>query len=175
MGEYALLTEVYGSDFKPKKSKKLKKKEKKEEKKEERKNLIIEPDEMDRVLLDEQSTSPEVKVRNLSINPYDEQNESYEEYFKNPNVQRYNDNKPTSVYQRNIVSNDDSEYQEFLEYKRNKRLEKEMNKIETERKNQSNLNYSQNDQLNELMLYIFTGFFFLMLFDNIYKLGKKSY
>ena len=117
MGEYALLTEVYGSDFKPKKSKKLKKKEKKEE----RKNQIIEPDEMDRVLLDEQSTSPEVKVRNLSINPYDEQNESYEEYFQNPNVQRYNDNKPTSVYQRNIVSNDDSEYQEFLEYKRNKR------------------------------------------------------
>ena len=170
MGEYALLTEVYGSDFKPKKSKKLKKKEKKAER-----NRIIEPDEMDRVLLEEQSTSPEVKVKNLSINPYDEQNESYEEYFKNPNVQKYNDNKPTTVYQRNIVSNDDSEYQEFLEYKRNKRLEREMNKIETERKNQSNFKYSQNDQLNELMLYIFTGFFFLMLFDNIYKLGKKSY
>ena len=173
MGEYALLTEVYGSTFKPKKTKKLKKKEKKEER-----NRIIEPNEMDRVLLDEQSTSPEVKIRNLSIDSYDEQNESYEEYFKNPNVQRY-DEPISSIYQRNIVSNnplkDDPEYQEFLEYKRNKRLETEMNKIETERKIKPSFQYSHNDQLNELMLYIFTGFFFLMLFDNIYKLGKKSY
>lgn len=173
MGEYALLTEVYGSNF-PKKSKKMKKKLKKEER-----NRIIEPNEMDRVLLDEQSTSPEVKVRNLTVDPHDEQDDSYEEYFKNPNVQRYEDYKPAeSIYQRNISPNtlsNDPEYREFVEYKRNKRLESEMNKIESERKIQPSFKYSQNDQLNELMLYIFTGFFFLMLFDNIYKLGKKSY
>ena len=28
---------------------------------------------------------------------------------------------------------------------------------------------------NELLLYIFTGFFLLMIYDNIYKLGKNSY
>ena len=32
-----------------------------------------------------------------------------------------------------------------------------------------------NDQFNELLLYIFTGFFLLMIYDNIYKLGKNSY
>ena len=34
---------------------------------------------------------------------------------------------------------------------------------------------TQEDQFNELLLYIFTGFFLLMLYDNIYKLGKNSY
>ena len=32
-----------------------------------------------------------------------------------------------------------------------------------------------NHQLNELLLFIFTGIFILLLFDYIYKLGKKSY
>ena len=31
-----------------------------------------------------------------------------------------------------------------------------------------------NDQFNELLLYIFTGFFLLMIYDNIYKLGRDS-
>ena len=33
----------------------------------------------------------------------------------------------------------------------------------------------QNEQFNELLLYVFTGFFLLMIYDNIYKLGKDSY
>ena len=32
-----------------------------------------------------------------------------------------------------------------------------------------------NDQFNELLLYIFTGIFLLVLIDYIYKLGKKSF
>lgn len=32
-----------------------------------------------------------------------------------------------------------------------------------------------NDQFNELLLYIFTGIFILILIDYIYKLGKKSF
>ena len=32
-----------------------------------------------------------------------------------------------------------------------------------------------NDQFNELLLYIFTGIFLLILIDYIYKLGKKSF
>ena len=35
--------------------------------------------------------------------------------------------------------------------------------------------WNQNEQFNELLLYIFTGFFLLMIYDNIYKLGKDSY
>ena len=34
---------------------------------------------------------------------------------------------------------------------------------------------TQEEQFNELLLYMFTGFILLMLYDNIYKLGKKSY
>ena len=29
--------------------------------------------------------------------------------------------------------------------------------------------------LNDLLLYIFTGFFLLLIYDNIYRLGRKSY
>tara|TARA_Y100000593_G_C4223720_1_gene293299 strand:- start:42 stop:620 length:579 start_codon:yes stop_codon:yes gene_type:complete len=32
-----------------------------------------------------------------------------------------------------------------------------------------------NDQFNELLLYVFTGIFILILIDYIYKLGKKSF
>ena len=56
---------------------------------------------------------------------------------------------------------DDPDYLEFLEYKKSKlNLGKSSNKDE---------------QFNELLLYIFTGFFLLMIYDNIYKLGKNSY
>ena len=32
-----------------------------------------------------------------------------------------------------------------------------------------------NEQFNELLLYVFTGFFLLMIYDNIYKLGRQTY
>ena len=56
-----------------------------------------------------------------------------------------------------------------------KSLEKQTNEIERLQKQSLPNIYSPNNQINQLLLYIFTGFFFLMLFDNIYKLGKKSY
>ena len=31
------------------------------------------------------------------------------------------------------------------------------------------------DQFNQLILYIFTGIFYLMMLDMMYQLGKKSY
>lgn len=179
MGEYALLTEVYGSDFKTKKKKKQKKTGVLKDKSKENINRIIEPDEMDRVLLNGESVSPEVKIRNLKIDPHDETDDHFEEYFRNDSPSnRYED---VSSYSRNIKSfKDDPEYKEFLEYKEKKRnqlLENEMKMIESENyENYSKYNqYSANDKLNELMLYIFTGFFVLLLFDNIYKLGKRSY
>jgi hypothetical protein len=33
---------------------------------------------------------------------------------------------------------------------------------------------STEEQFNELLLYVFTGFFLLMIYDNIYKLGKDN-
>jgi hypothetical protein len=176
MGEYALLTEVYGSDLKPKKQKKKHKKTA---------NRVIEPDEMDRVLLEGESVSPEVKVKNLRIDPHDDAGDNYEDYFRNDDRssnRRSNSYEDISSYSGNIKSfKDDPEYKEFLEYKekkRNKLLQDEMEVIESKRNNSeysSYSSYSTNDRLNELMLYIFTGFFVLLLFDNIYKLGKKSY
>ena len=68
MGEYALLSEVYGSEFK----------KEKREKKSKKKIPVIEPDEMDKVLLGEQSVSPEVKVRNNLFHwCWDKDNTSY--------------------------------------------------------------------------------------------------
>ena len=176
MGEYALLTEVYGSDLKPKKQKKKQKKSA---------NRVIEPDEMDRVLLDEESVSPEVKVKHLRIDPHDEEDDNFEDYFRNndgSSKRRSNRYEDISSYSRNSKSfKDDPEYKEFLEYKENKRnqlLQDEMEVIQSKRDKSPYSPYSPystNDRLNELMLYIFTGFFVLLLFDNIYKLGKKSY
>lgn len=182
MGEYALLSEVYGSDFK-------KEKKEKKSKKKKQPNEIIEPNDMDKVLLGEQTISPEVKIKNMNINPYEgtearlleDQNDmnNHNIQHNQPN-QRYSDYSPKSVYQRQIVKEtsfkDDPEYKEFLEYKRKKRNQELIDEVELiEKKQRSVSNYSQKDQLNELLLYIFTGFFLLMLFDNIYKMGKRSY
>ena len=64
------------------------------------------------------------------------------------------------------ILEDDPDYLEFLEFKKNK------NKPVIDKKDEP-LNF--HDQQNELLLYIFTGFFLIVLYDNIYKLGKKSY
>ena len=66
---------------------------------------------------------------------------------------------------------DDPEYQEFLEFKR-MRDKKRTIEIKQEQKQELS---DQNEQFNELLLYVFTGFFLLMIYDNIYKLGKDSF
>ena len=129
MGEYALLSEVYGSDFKKDKKEKKSKKKKQQE--------IIEPNDMDKVLLGEQTTEPEVRLRNMHINPYegtedrlledqnDMNNHNIQHNQHNQHNQRRQDYSPKSVYQRQTLKDeslkDDPEYREFLEYKRNKR------------------------------------------------------
>jgi hypothetical protein len=60
--------------------------------------------------------------------------------------------------------------QEILE--NNRADHKEPRKIEPFTVNKPTFN---NDQFNELLLYIFTGIFLLVLIDYIYKLGKKSF
>ena len=46
--------------------------------------------------------------------------------------------------------------------------------IDTNKIKRRNITFD-NDQFNELLLYIFTGIFLLILIDYIYKLGKKSF
>lgn len=54
----------------------------------------------------------------------------------------------------------------------NNNAEKQSRKIEPFTVSKPTFN---NDQFNELLLYIFTGIFLLVLIDYIYKLGKKSF
>lgn len=80
------------------------------------------------------------------------------------NKMPYETNKPRII-------EDDPDYLEFLEFKKMKQkpkiidnTKKAIQKAELDEKN-----------LNDLLLYIFTGFFLLLVYDNIYRLGKNSY
>ena len=71
------------------------------------------------------------------------------------------------------------------------KLTEELNKIKSNSNSNSNKNNSSNfkvienfnnksitfdnDQFNELLLYIFTGIFILYIIDHMYKFGKKSF
>ena len=121
--------------------------------------------EMDTELLDDDNNdnyNTERKLRGMSVSPYTDNEIQYQNTKRKVNL-KLNDNivtpDTTMEYKRSFE--DDPEYLEFLEYKKNK----------------LNLNKSSNkdEQFNELLLYIFTGFFLLMIYDNIYKLGKNSY
>lgn len=191
MGEYALLTEVYGwSD-----SNKMKKKSKKNKKKQ----MIqpLSPNDMDRELLkDNEKTvfnkqnDPELKLKNMAVSPYINYNNDYQNIENYQNYQNYeNENimtpenqyyKPRNTDPRNNDSrnndprNNDPEYEEFLEYKRMKQYSGQSRDNFIEKIFKTNI-FESNDQFNELLLYIFTGVFLLMIYDNMYKLGKNSY
>lgn len=148
----AELSEVW-HDYKPKKNKK--------------KDKPLTPDEMDKSLIKDE------KQRLSSL--VDDRDKDYRYERINPNVVT-SENPYGSTLRRDIVRpsriEDDPDYKEFLEFKKNKnsKIEKPIIKQENIRINDNN-----EEQLNELILYIFTGFFLLVLYDNIYRLGKKSY
>lgn len=139
----ALLSEVWPD---------MVKSQKKRRKRKEHRELIVppDPDDMDKELLDDNTNdelNPYKKLKGLNISPYTD------------NEIQYQNNKKVNL-KLNGDYHDDPEYQEFLNYKREKKY----------------FNKSTNDeQFNELLLYIFTGFFFIMIYDNIYKLGKNGY
>jgi hypothetical protein len=55
-------------------------------------------------------------------------------------------------------------------------LEFKRMKMNNQKKSSSrNIETSSEEQFNELLLYVFTGFFLLMIYDNIYKLGRDSF
>ena len=152
----ASLSEVWGEDFtiKPKKSKKKK-----------FKVQPLSPDEMESELLIKGEDKPRVMGDQERV-----------EMLRN-------DINPNVVTQRNPYGRiprgieDDPDYREFMEFKSMKNRRRFIE--EQERKHtpviQKGYQSTSEEQFNELLLYVFTGFFLMVLYDNIYRLGKDSY
>ena len=165
----ALLSEVWPDMVQKPKKRKLKKKKSKDP----LMNPPLSPSEMDTELLDDnenEELNPNKRLSGMRVSPYTENETHYQNAKRivdlelNENIVRHDS---TREYIQSYEN--DPEYQEFLEFKRMK--EKKRN---TESKQEVHLN-TQNEQFNELLLYVFTGFFLLMIYDNIYKLGRDSY
>jgi hypothetical protein len=166
----ALLSEVWPDMVqKPKKIKKLKKKTG-----DPLMNSPLEPDEMETELLDDRQNNeldPRKRLSGMSVGPYTDNETQYQNNKKVVDLD-FNNNIVRSEMMRNIkrerVLSDDPDYQEFLEFKRMK--------MNNQKKSSSrNIETSSEEQFNELLLYVFTGFFLLMIYDNIYKLGRDSF
>ena len=171
----ALLSEVWPDMIqKPRKTKRLKKKKSEDP----LMNPPLEPDEMETELLDDRTNEeldPNKRLSGMRVSPYTDNETQYQNNKKVVDLD-FNNNIVRADKMRNIkresVLSDDPEYQEFLEFKKMKNLKSQKNS-----KTRRYLESSQDteEQFNELLLYIFTGFFLLMIYDNIYKLGKNSY
>jgi len=159
----AELSEVW-QDYKPKKNKK-------------KKDKPLTPEDMDSGLLLEKRDKSLVDERERLSSLVDDRDKDYKYERVNPNVVTFEDPYGSTLNNRIVRPSrieDDPDYKEFLEFKKNKNSFKRdkpiIQKSDTLRDNDNN-----KEQLNELILYIFTGFFLLVLYDNIYRLGKKSY
>tara|TARA_B100001093_G_scaffold508695_1_gene571378 strand:+ start:484 stop:990 length:507 start_codon:yes stop_codon:yes gene_type:complete len=165
----ASLSEVWGENFnsKPKKLKKKKFKQK-----------PLTPDEMDSGLLiqnrdDINLMNEKQKLNELNEfkgNPaYYENYQNYSNYqnyqndeLRNPNIVSYN--QPYGRISKTIEN--DPDYQEFQKFKLMKKNNNLVVKNKT-RKKKSNI--------NELLFYIGFGLLMILLYDNIYYLGMRSY
>lgn len=169
----ALLSEVWPDMIqKPKKTKRLKK----------NKNTDplmdppLEPDEMETELLDDRTNeelNPNKRLQGMRVSPYTDNETQYQNNKRVVDLE-FNNNIVRADMMRNIkresVLSDDPDYQDFLEFKR-------MKSQKSSSKPSRYLESSQDteEQFNELLLYVFTGFFLLMIYDNIYKLGRDSF
>ena len=170
MSGYALLSEIYSDeDLKPKK------REKRRKGKKAAPVPIppLSPQEMDKELLED--------VDHMRASPYDQQERHYQRVqpidhiLENENIME--------PYSRPIRSlgphtlSQDPDYQEFLEFKKRQRDQSEQANrvIKDKLPSPAATLTSSSDQFNELLLYMFTGFFLLIVYDNIYKLGRDSY
>jgi hypothetical protein len=165
----ALLSEVWPDMVqKPKKIKKLKKKTG-----DPLMNSPLEPDEMETELLDDSynELDPRRRLSGMSVGPYTDNETQYQNNKKVVDLD-FNNNIVRSEMMRNIkresVLSDDPDYQEFLDFKRMKMNNQKKHSMR-------NIDSSSEEQFNELLLYVFTGFFLLMIYDNIYKLGRDSF
>jgi len=157
----ASLSEVWGDDFKPKKVKKKKIKH----------SAPLTPGEMDAELLVKDDDK-----KNFTTNEYQRAQllkEDYDDIYipRNSNVlsQRYPYGRMPSRLE------EDPDYREFMEFKRMKKKRYMGDDNITSESSPKHSIVNSNTQFNELLLYIFTGFFLLLLYDNIYRFGKNSY
>jgi hypothetical protein len=160
----ALLSEVWPDMVQKPKKKKSKKKSRKED------PLFdppMTPDEMETELLEDRENlelDPARRLNGMRVSPYTDNETQYQDTSRRVDLE-FNHNIVREDMMRNIkreTLSDNPEYQEFLEFKRMK-TPKSVGNLSTE------------EQFNELLLYVFTGFFLLMIYDNIYKLGRDSF
>ena len=170
----ALLSEVWPDMVqKPRKTKRLKKKKNSDP----LMNSPLEPDEMETELLDDrvnEELDPNKRLQGMRVSPYTDNETQYQNNKRVVDLE-LNNNIVRADMMRNIkresILSDDPEYQEFLEFKRMKVMKSQKSSSKSNRY----LGSSTEEQFNELLLYVFTGFFLLMIYDNIYKLGRDSF
>jgi len=134
----------------------------------------LEPDEMETELLDDRTNeelNPNKRLQGMRVSPYTDNETQYQNNKRVVDLE-LNNNIVRADMMRNIkresVLSDDPDYQDFLEFKR-------MKSQKSSSKPSRYLESSTEEQFNELLLYVFTGFFLLMIYDNIYKLGRDSF
>ena len=135
------------------------------------------PDEMETELLDDrinENLDPRKRLNGMRVSPYTDNETQYQDNKRVVDLE-FNDNILRADQMRNIkrqsVLSEDPEYRDFLEFKRMK-IRNSQNQIS----NYGSYSESSNEeQFNELLLYVFTGLFLLMIYDNIYKLGRDSF
>ena len=140
-------------------------------------NSPLEPDEMETELLDDRENNeldPRRRLDGMRVGPYTDNETQYQNNKKVVDLD-FNNNIVRADMMRNIKresvlsdDHDDPEYQEFLEFKKTRMMKSKKHSVR-------NLDSSTEEQFNELLLYVFTGFFLLMIYDNIYKLGRDSF
>ena len=136
----------------------------------------LSPDEMETELLDDRPNNeldPKRRLNGMRVSPYTDNELQYQDTSKQVDLD-FNNNIVRASMVKNIKRQssehlDDPEYQEFLEFKR-KSVDKSIDKSVDK-----SISGSPDEQFNELLLYVFTGFFMLMIYDNIYKLGRDSF
>lgn len=173
----ALLSEVWPDMVKkPKKAKRLKNKYSGDPVM----NPPLTPNEMETELLDDNNNEeldPQRRLKGMRVSPYTDNELQYQNMIKreederNENIQHYESQRSIKRAKEIDEYSRDPEYLEFLEFKRNRIARNRVKDSHVTVESQS----SPDEKFNELLLYIFTGFFLLMIYDNIYKLGKESY
>jgi hypothetical protein len=179
MPEYALLSEVYPTDLKSKPKRRKKKKVTFQDEGPNGPIVPMSPQEMDTELLDDEPVIDGSRtLRNMKTSPYspdgpEYQHLSQESYqMSNEHLLPYSKPMRRLGYPMTKMSHqdEDPEYLEFLEFKKSKQTKQSDDLVPS----LSSLT-GQGEQFNELLLYMFTGFFLLMLYDNVYKLGRDAY
>ena len=171
----ALLSEVWPDMVqKPRKTKRLKKKKTEDP----LFDSPLTPDEMETELLDDRPNpelDPNKRLKGMRVSPYTDDENQYQDTKKTVDL-NLNNNIVRPDTTRNIVREslaDDPDYQEFLEFKRMKMIKSQKSSSKSNRF--LGISNDTEEQFNELLLYVFTGFFLLMIYDNIYKLGRDSF